>query len=262
MKNIFKTLGISSLAIFAVIVLSCNNDDNSPIPAANCIPTSLQNGIIASYTFANGSLNDSSGNGYHLTNSTSASSDADRAGNANCAFHFTKANGEYLEYVNPTFLDNIQTQTFTISLWYKNKNTSLNDYELLIGRDIGLHCPNTYGQWSLGLYDLRKPNFGMNQYSTNWNSNPINSISVTPSQWRHLVVTSDGNIDFKIYLDNVLTSTLVDPTLAPCGPLTSNIGNLYLGKDFDGFLDDIVIYNRILTQAEITQLYNLAPCCS
>lgn len=257
MKKLFKILTLSSIAISMIVIVSCNKDDNSPIAAAKCLPSNLQNGVIAAYTFGNGSLNDSSGNGYHLTNPTSAYSDQDRAGNSNCAFHFIRSNNDFLTRSNATFLDGFLTQDFSISLWYKNENPSLVDFELLIGRDDGFHCPNTNGQWSLALYDLKKPTFGMDKFSINWNSNPVNAIPVDQPQWRHLVITSSG-LNFRLFLNGVETSTF---TSGPCGPNSQDLGDLFLGKYFEGLLDDVIIYNRILTVNEITQLYNLPACC-
>jgi hypothetical protein len=54
-------------------------------------------------------------------------------------------------------LDNFQTLPFSISLWYRNTSTTGPQYEVLIGRDTIGHCPDTHGQWSVGLYDVRKP---------------------------------------------------------------------------------------------------------
>ena len=263
MKNsIFK---IMFVMMISTLLFNCQNDDNSNTPvtpvtpnAIDCIPVNLQNSLIAFYPFSNGSLNDASGNNYHLTNSTTASPGTDRNGNATCAFHFKKANGDYLEYVNPVFLNGFALQDFSISLWYKNENTQANsDFELLIGRDDGFHCPNTNGQWSIALYDLRKPNFGNNQFSINWDSDPPNSVSVTTSQWRHLVIISAG-LNFQIFLDGESSSSF---TIGPCGPTSSDIGNLFLGKYFDGYLDDVAIFNRVLTSTEINILKNLGSCC-
>ncbi|WP_445721224.1 hypothetical protein, partial [Flavobacterium sp.] len=146
MKAKFKIL---FLLLISILIYSCNDSDDLMKNQTSCLPTNLQNGVIAFYPFSNGSINDFSGNNYNLTNTTSASAGIDRAGNSNCAFSFTQANGDFIKYVNPTFMDDFQTLPFSISLWYKNENNPISDYELLIGRDIGLHCPDTHGQWSV-----------------------------------------------------------------------------------------------------------------
>ena len=93
----------------------------------------MQNSLIAFYSFASVSLNDGSGNNYNLINS--ATSGADRAGNVNCAFNFKEVNGDYLKYINPTFINNFQIIPFSKSLWYKPLGTQIGvyaRYELLI----------------------------------------------------------------------------------------------------------------------------------
>ena len=253
MKNKINQIGIIFLL---TLTLSCSKSNENTNIQAPCLSTTLQNGVIAFYPFSNGSINDYSGNNYNLTNSTSAASGADRNGNPNCAFRFIAANGEYLKYINPTFIDNFQTLPFSISLWYKNETSTSSNYELLIGRDTNLHCPDTYGQWSVGLYDNRRPVFGINSYELWWN---IIGTNVSSQEWRHLVITCMGT-DLKIYLNGVLTSGMPVTGCSTIIP-TINAGDLFLGKDYTGLLDDVIIYNRVLSQTEVNELYALTTCC-
>lgn len=41
-----------------------------------------------------------------------------------------------------------------------------------------------------------------------------------------------------------------------------NQGDLFIGRLYNGLIDDIIIYDRVLTPAEITELFNLPACCS
>lgn len=248
LKAIFKL-------IIMILIISCDKTEKENDLSQNCLTGSLQNGLIAYYPFSSGSINDYSGNNYNLTNPTTATSGTDRSGNPNCAFHFNATNGDFLKFTNPTFINNFQTIPFSISLWYKNETSSSGNYELLIGRDTNLHCPDTYGQWSVGLYDNRKPVFGINEHCLWWNI----SSNVATSAWRHIVVTCVGT-NLKLYLNGVLTSQTVYTGCSTNNP-TLNIGDLFLGKEFTGSLDDVLIYNRIISQNEINQLYNLTACC-
>jgi len=230
---------------------------------ANCLPTNLQKGVIAFYPFISGSLNDYSGNSYNLTNLTTTTSAVDRDGNPNCAFNFIAANGEYLKYSYPTFLDNFQNLPFSISLWYKPLLLTNGAFEVLIGRDTTFHCSNTSGQWSVSLYDCRKAVFGINQYSL-WNAyiNKLGceeTIADLSNTWQNLVVTN-SEIDLKLYRNGILTSKI---PLSDCSTNipSINAGYLFLGKDYNGLLDDVLIYDHILSQSEINQLYALPACC-
>ncbi|MEC4004968.1 LamG domain-containing protein [Flavobacterium sp. SUN052] len=257
MKKILSLLAL-------ILISSCNNTETDKVIQTNqsCLSGNLQNGIIAFYPFSSGSLNDYSGNNYNLTNPTTASSGADREGNPNCAFNFIKANNEFLKYINPSFIDNFQTLPFSISVWYKPIGTW--SFECLIGRDMGVHCPDTYGQWSVSLYDGRKPVFGINEYSLWYNPAILYNPADYNDVWQHLVVTCYGN-DLKLYRNGILTPN--NPSYggggncSPPSQPTLNIGDLFLGKEYNGLLDDVIIYNRVISQSEVIQLYNLAACC-
>lgn len=87
-------------------------------------------------------------------------------------------------------------------------------------------------------------------------------------EWHHFVITYDAwDIDAVpiIYIDGISMS--VTEGQAPAGTLNSEfgsevvIGNWHTdtqdyGRAFDGFIKDVRIYNRILTAAEVTTLYN------
>ena len=259
-----RDIGIIILLVLFGLLSSCDKPNPAPSPNIICIPSNLQKGIIAFYPFSTGSLNDFSGNNNNLSNTTSASPGADRNGNDSCAYNFVRANGDFLKFINPTFINNFQSVEFSISLWYKPLgNRKGVDYELLIGRDSSLRCPDTYGQWSVGLYDCRRPVFGINQFSI-WddyfNSNGCDSTASDLSNvWQYLVVTCKGT-KLKIYRNGVLTTQSAGTGCSTNTP-TINAGNLFLGKEYTGLLDDIIIYNKILTQSEITQLYKLQACC-
>ncbi len=85
-------------------------------------------------------------------------------------------------------------------------------------------------------------------------------VSITTSSWHHLVLTWDGTTNsngMKLYLDGALAGQK-----ASLYANTSASGPLYIGKNpssgkvFDGKIDETRIYNRALTQEEITALYN------
>lgn len=270
-----KTFTIKFLTFFSLCAffLACNDDDNSDSdpnedPVLSCIPDALLPDLIAFYSFSNGSLDDFSGNGYHLTNPTSASPGTDRGGNPNCAFEFDASQNEFLTYVNPGFLNDLDSNPITISFWFQTIGTRDGGmYEQMIGRDTGLHCPDTYGQWSISLSDCRNGVFGINDYSlwadgfpnflgdTNCSNNPNLNV------WHHIAVTSDGTGGgINMFIDGIATTSV--PGTGCSNPLgTNNIGDLFLGKQFTGLLDDVAIFDRVLTTAEIIQLKDIEPCC-
>ena len=254
--------------LFTVLTLgivSCNKKEGE-IP---CIPDNLENNLLAFYPFSNGSILDISGNGHHLTNNTNASSGVDRGGNANCAYTFDNQSGnaEFISTTSTNFLNNLDE--LSISLWYRADSLLSNQtvFESLVSRDSVLSCPNRYGQWSLSLYDCRKPVFG--SINSVWAQNMTNfdcqqETSLRTNIWTHLTATYNSNtLETKLYVNGVLQST--DSGVANCGSGTvsiQDIGDLILGKQYSGSLDDVMLFNKILDQTEIDEIANLETCCS
>ncbi|WP_040252078.1 LamG domain-containing protein [Psychroserpens mesophilus] len=247
MNNILKT----SLLLSILFFFGCNNsNEQNDIQQLDCLSSGLQNGVVAFYPFNNGSINDESGNSNNLINTTSASATADRNGNMNCAFSFISSNNEFLKFTNPTFLDDLPANGISISFWYKSNNQ---DNGVFISRDEGPQCWNREGQWSI-------------QHVNNviiFSINEDNSIiyGVETSTWEHIVIKAIGN-DLELYKNGILSATGgSDIECDPPNP-TLNQGDLFFGKFFDGQMDDIIIYDRLLSQTEITELFTLSPCCN
>lgn len=241
--------------IFATLVLTfigcerLNEEEENVIQNLNCLPSNLQNGVVAFYTFGNGSLNDSSGNNYNLTNPTSAISGMDRAGNPNCAYQFDDANDEFLKYTNPTFLDNLPLNNLSISFWFKS-NDSQASYGMFICRDDQISCTNySRGEWSVGYSNsfkvLHLPNGGLYHHE------------MQNTNWEHIVITSNSTNN-QMYVNGVQVSSGIGSYSCPI----LNQGDLFIGKFYKGLIDDVIIYNRVISPSEVIELFNLNACCN
>lgn len=154
------------------------------------------------------------------------------------------------------WLNNLEA--FSIALWYQPLSTQ-SGYELLAGRGEGLHCPDTFGQWSVGLHDMRRAVFGHG--NSVWEQPTASGVT---DAWKFLTVTcnkSDNTL--KIYINGQLMETKTG--LGNCGPGqplgVSDGGNFYIGTGFNGKIDDVVIYDKVLTPGEISDLFEVDPCC-
>lgn len=254
------------LYIISISLFSCRNEKNI---AFDCLPSDLQEGVIAFYPFNNGNLNDESTYNNNLTNSTSATTSTDRDGNSNCAYFFKDKveSTDFLKVSATEFLNELPV--FSISIWYQPSDStrSYTKFECLINRGEGSHCPNREGEWSLALYDCRIAVFAQNHsvwantYTDPDTSSCRAEIEALTNKWHHIVaVKKDSN--YKIYFnghldnENIGEGTCVNPYIA------QDIGDLFIGKFFTGYIDDIIIYNREISQAEVTTLYELKPCCN
>lgn len=239
---------------FALLILftACRKCDDieKEIP---CVPSSLINNVIAFYPFTNSSIDDFSGNNNHLTNSTTASSTTDRNRNDNCAFEFDFLSGtnEFLSTSNTADLDNLIN--FSISLWYQpleQRNSGF--YELLIGRGLD------FEQWNLGLYDCRKASFSWT--SSVWDNDPNFDCGTSDlnNDWHHIVATFDDSTKvMKLYRNGILqeTSDVIYNQNA------NHIEDLFIGNEFTGKIDDIIIFDISLNQTNVDALLNTKSCC-
>jgi hypothetical protein len=200
------------------------------------VPT---NGLVGYWPF-NGNANDESGNGMNgAVNGANLTSD--RFGNVNSAYNFNGINN-YISAVRNNL------NQFSVSLWF---NANLN-------QEYSPFVDANNSNWEIYLIYL-KPTF------TKWITAPsnyeefISTTTVPLSQWQHIVYTYTSN-NVNVYLNGVLISSFSNVSL-----VNSNNGLYYFGASisgssqfYEGKLDDIGIWNRILTQDDITNLYNSA----
>ncbi len=77
----------------------------------------------------------------------------------------------------------------------------------------------------------------------------------TASQWYHLLVTVNTvQNTHSLYIDGILIESNIITTLTGSVNVPFQIGHYYNSLFLDGKLDELRIYNRVLTQEEITQL--------
>jgi hypothetical protein len=214
------------------------------------IPT---NGLVGYYPFT-GSANDLSGNNNNGT-VTGAVLTSDRFGNVNSAYDFSASN-DFIEVstTNSTF----NSQTYTYSFWTKNN--------ILTGDVAFISRLNTNGS----VYDnfcffASAGNASLNYWSTNNNMTgccDTFGLNMLGNIWKHITFTVDSDT-IRGYLNGQLVGTR--PFVA--GINFNNTYPIRFGKsqhpywaEFSGFLDDIRIYNRAITPAEVTSLYNEDIC--
>jgi len=77
------------------------------------------------------------------------------------------------------------------------------------------------------------------------------------NQWHHVVATYDptlGSNQRKIYIDGVVRNQ-DSPTELNAQPINFNIGVTNNNEFFNGYLDEMLIYNRALSASDVTGLY-------
>lgn len=89
----------------------------------------------------------------------------------------------------------------------------------------------------------------------------IGANQISAGQWYHFAAVFDSVADVQyVYVNGALAASASNTlsTISNTTPFNNNrIGNdSDTGEEFDGRIDDIRVYNRALTAAEVTALYN------
>jgi hypothetical protein len=253
-------------SIIVLVGLAATSSCHKPKNLFECIPDPLETNLIFFTSFKNASLNEEL-SGLSFTNHNTNACE-DRFGNANCARQFNNmgATSSFINFTTTMFLNG--RNTFSVSLWYKpeDDNSPTSKFETLLSRGDGpVTVPDRVGDWSIALYDCRKAVFSFGS-GLMWDNQVTPSSNPTPcetehtfltDQWHHLVVTCNNGV-LKLYRNGVLSSY---SSSYSGGAAPINVGDLFVGKNFTGRIDDIMIYDKVLSLGEINSLKSAPSCC-
>ncbi|MDP1706681.1 MAG: LamG-like jellyroll fold domain-containing protein [bacterium] len=137
-----------------------------------------------------------------------------------------------------------QSGSSTISLWYKNSSSGATSWRTLLGAtSSNIHhlIVQTPGNGPIGIFDGSFRSFGY----TPPNDNLFHNYTVIYNSAATAILYVDG-----IYVNQI--AIILDLTTYPIG----SIGNWGSGSYQAGPIDDVRIYNRVLSAAEILAIYN------
>jgi hypothetical protein len=138
------------------------------------------------------------------------------------------------------------TNAFTLSTWINSY--TLSGYDLVLNKGTS---GNNQNYWFGTLDD--EITFGF--YTGTWREFNTSSVNLQQNTWYHIAATfDDASDEVRLYLDGsevLSTTTTVSPT-----PNTEDlqIGRSQHGEYWGGKLDDIRIYDRVLSAAEVADL--------
>ncbi len=207
-------------------------------------------GLVAHWRF-------DEGNGTTATDSSTNSNDGTLTDeptytSGHVGSHALDFNGDYDRVVVPdkASLD-FGSDDFSVSLWFNSSQTE-DEFHLLVGdydeaNSVGFAVYSHTGSLVFYIGD------GTNDFEFSVNG-------AFDGNWHHVVGVRDDNTAL-LYVDDTLYNPDSDDNEHNVGninsPNTLNIGAYSDTKfDFDGLMDDVRVYNRALTAADITELYN------
>jgi len=211
-------------------------------------PGDISDGLVGHWKMnddaANTTVADSSGYGNDGTAQQNTSV-LSTTGKIDSALTFN-GSGDYVNCGNDSSLD--LTDNFTIAAWIKP--TSFARLGGIVGK-YHTYPANSYWLRLGSVYPYNKVSFGG---KTILNS----SSTLNANQWYFIVAMSDSGIG-KIYINGNLNASSAVSISSSSDPVC--IGADYLGatRYFNGVIDNVMIFNKVLSQAEIDTLYNELP---
>ena len=166
-----------------------------------------------------------------------------------------------------------RTDTFTLSVWFKT-TTIGGPMQLISKREQQTGSPYYYRGYGIVLVDNLTPDeFRIDLCN---NTSPVNNIGIsyqtsdgifTDGNWHHLAMTYDGSSQasgVQFYLDGavqtgVVTENNLTGTIQTSSPLLFGARgdpSVNVAKYWNGGLDEGSIWNKNLSQAEITEIYS------
>jgi len=208
----------------------------------------LTSGLEGYWTF-DGSANDVSGNGNNLVLSGGATfAPGGQFGQALSLDGGITSNAHAT--TNNTAFD-LGTGDFTIQFW-ANLNQIPGNPQILIEKFSGQSGPG----WTFYLASGSSP---FQFYSNNGSVFTSAAVSATAGQWQEYVVARSGNVLDLYFGGALVSSTAIAGTLgAAPDPLLIGSRDAADGRNFtmNGLVDNVAIWNRALSPAEIAETYN------
>lgn len=226
------------------------------------VPTS---GLVAEYLFSDGSYDDTNPNGFGPNNAfarTSVLTIADRFGNPNNAkdlagIHAYMTGGTYITL--GTSMD-LKPQKGTISIWVNVDAISTSGWGYTFNPIILATNPNAPNSYMEGyaLYTRMSDRKLLTLTSTPPSNQKYFYTDPVPlDEWHHYVMTYDDNT-LQLYIDGVFITSTAKNFVSTFSNESVRVGsslNWENNRALDGAVDDIRIYNRVLSSSEVTALY-------
>lgn len=234
--------------------------------AAAQVPT---NGLVAEYLFSNGSYDDTNPNGIgpnHAVAPAAVLNTTDRFGNPDHAkdlagIEYQSANATYITLGSSTVL---KPREATVSIWVNLDQLSNSGWGYPFNPIIiatNTRSPSSY----MEAYSLYITLAKRELLTLTTNPRPINQTlsyrgHIEDDQWHHYVMTYDDDT-LKCYLDGVLLAAQYKGynsagTFSGEQVRVGSSMNPIYNRALDGAVDDIRIYNRVLSHAEVLALYH------
>lgn len=245
-------------------------------------PNPIVNGLVSYYPFDMGTTDLKDTLNYNDAIGTNVSYATDRNGNGNSCLDIA-AGSTHLNLLDSydnfsADVNDANNRKISYSFWvnFKTIPSGTNAYQIILAKSADAGCSGNDRQFLLRINNSGK--IQLDAYGTLTSGNSITAVgssTLSASQWYHVVLTYNhlggtGVSKFNLFL-NGNQETLSQTATAGSG---MNVGmqngascigiGTYLKWDgsicsnvqrLDAYLDELRIYNKVLSQAEVTTLY-------
>jgi hypothetical protein len=204
-------------------------------------------GLLAYYSFNDGTANDQSGNGRNAT-VYGATLTTDRFGNANQAYYFDGVN----DYIQTPV--NSNTTYVAFSVWFR-ADTVAGERSI-----IDSDADGKFGHSLIINYDGAGPT-NTNHLDVEYHNGAFDTGTgglVTVGRWHHAVVSFDTSSNIDVYLDGTLIYSQPYVLTGSFDGSDFRMGrhNPFDPQWFQGAIDDVKFFDNALTAADVQTLFN------
>jgi hypothetical protein len=205
---------------------------------------SFPKGIVAYYPL-DGTADDFGGNALNGTNYGATTV----PGMHGSAFYFNGSTSYISVPDNSLFIFN---SGMSISAWIKPELNNM--WYRIVDKEGSTSSTTSSNEWAFGMALTGGLYFGISKGTTQSSANGANPVTL--NTWWHVTGTWDG-ITMHIYLNGIMQTESAQVT----PPINHSTYPVLIGKGanstyyFKGIIDELLIYNRALTAAEVDSLY-------
>jgi hypothetical protein len=148
----------------------------------------------------------------------------------------------------------LRPQKMTLSVWVNpDANTSA------ASSWRGIVTKSTSGSWSKGYGLARYPSSPDAHFYVNYYSGETTHAPIPDNEWTHLAATYDERT-MRLYVNGSLVSTITPQNYG--GAIQYDGSPLLIGQGPNGYgwfgmIDEVMLFNRVLSSEEVSRLYHL-----
>jgi len=165
----------------------------------------------------------------------------------------------YITMGNPASLNGSGLSEGTVMAWVKHNGGGT---QTLVGKEMS---------YKLQIQDIGSglaANFYASSDGTGWTCNAPATSTVAANTWVHVAATWHQTNNFQVYYNGVSQPLQYNCSMGSSGPPKNTVYNFQIsGYDttneiYTGLLDEVVVFNKALTAAEILAIYNKQVNCN